>query len=110
MPGCVRPVRSLSPPSFPSCFLFARVMKVLTDWRFTFPGAIGFRLRMFRDRLARVFTAAGGDQLYFNEMVEAINEGLANDALFGSAEALAACMVMSDANELMVSDGIVYRI
>jgi DNA replication licensing factor MCM3 len=65
---------------------------------------------MFRDRLARLFTTAGEDQLYFTQMVESINEGLGNDALFGSAEAQAACQIMSDDNELMVSDGIVYRI
>ncbi|KAI0803118.1 ATP dependent DNA helicase [Irpex lacteus] len=68
------------------------------------------RLKLFRDRLAKLFTAVGEEQVLFRDMVETINEGLAADALFGSAEAMAACMVMSDDNELMVSDGMVYRI
>ncbi len=68
------------------------------------------RLKLFRDRLAKLFTAVGEEQVLFRDMVETINEGLAADALFGSAEAMAACTVMSDDNELMVSDGMVYRI
>lgn len=39
-----------------------------------------------------------------------LNEGLPVDELFGTAEATAACQVMSDANELMLSEGIVYKI
>ncbi|KAI0095280.1 ATP dependent DNA helicase [Irpex rosettiformis] len=68
------------------------------------------RLKMFRDRLAKLYATVGEDQVYFNQMLESINEGLGNDTLFGGAEAAAACQVMSDDNELMVSDGIVYRI
>jgi DNA replication licensing factor MCM3 len=32
------------------------------------------------------------------------------DTLFGTAEATAACLVMQEANDLMISDGIVYKI
>lgn len=71
---------------------------------------IVYSLKLFRDRLAKLFATVGEDQVYFNQMLENINEGLGNDALFGSAEAAAACQVMSDDNELMLSDGIVYRI
>lgn len=39
-----------------------------------------------------------------------VNEGLTTGALFGTAEATALCQVMSDADELMISDGIVYKV
>jgi DNA replication licensing factor MCM3 len=39
-----------------------------------------------------------------------INEGMPVDTLFGTAEATAACLVMQEANDLMISDGIVYKI
>ncbi len=48
--------------------------------------------------------------MYLNVLVEMINEGLTNDQLFGTAEATAACEVMTDANEVMLSDGVVYKI
>lgn len=43
-------------------------------------------------------------------MLEMINEGLPTEELFGTVEATAACNVMSDENELMLSEGIVYII
>ena len=39
-----------------------------------------------------------------------INEGMPVDTLFGTAEATSACLVMQEANDLMISDGIVYKI
>ena len=48
--------------------------------------------------------------MYFTTLVEMINQGLSTDALFGTAEATAACDAMSDASELMVSDGVVYTV
>jgi DNA replication licensing factor MCM3 len=39
-----------------------------------------------------------------------INEGLSTNELFGTAEGQAACEAMQDANELMISDNIVYKI
>lgn len=69
-------------------------------------------MAFFRTRLATVWNKTGEreEQLYFNEMLEALNEGLSIETLFGTAEATAACEAMSDENELMLSDGIVYRI
>jgi len=43
-------------------------------------------------------------------LLKQVNEGLPIDALFGTEEATAACQVMSDANELMISEGVVYKI
>lgn len=51
------------------------------------------------------------EQYEFKAMLEAVNQGLSNDELFGSAEAAAACQVMDGNNELMFGDdGNVYRI
>ncbi|EJD04325.1 ATP dependent DNA helicase [Fomitiporia mediterranea MF3/22] len=70
------------------------------------------RLRLFRQRLASVFSTKYQDeeQVFFAELLPHINEGLPTNTLFGTAEATAACQAMSDQNELMLSDGIVYKI
>jgi DNA replication licensing factor MCM3 len=46
----------------------------------------------------------------FDSLLPAINEGLPTDKLFGGAEAREAAMVMTNANEIMLSDDIVYKI
>ncbi|KAG1783608.1 MCM2/3/5 family-domain-containing protein [Suillus placidus] len=70
------------------------------------------RLQLFRARLANLFSTRLQDeeQVFLAELVEMVNEGLPTDALFGTAEATAACQVMSDADELMISEGIVYKV
>ena len=42
--------------------------------------------------------------------MELVNAGLPNDALFGTAEATAICQIMTDSDELMMSDGIIYKV
>lgn len=70
------------------------------------------RLKLFKTRLATLFSTklVDEDQMYLHTLVEMINEGLATNELFGTAEATAACTIMTDANEVMLSDGIVYKI
>ncbi|KAI8995425.1 ATP dependent DNA helicase [Trametes punicea] len=70
------------------------------------------RLKLFRARLAQLFATklVDEDQMYLHTLVEMINEGLSTNELFGTAEATAACNIMTDANEVMLSDGIVYKI
>jgi DNA replication licensing factor MCM3 len=70
------------------------------------------RLQLFRARLANLFSTRLQDeeQVFLAELVEMVNEGLPTGALFGTAEATAACQVMSDADELMISEGIVYKV
>ena len=48
--------------------------------------------------------------MYVTDLLKAVNEGLTNDALFGTAEASLILQRMTDENELMLSDGIVYKI
>ncbi|KAH8120538.1 ATP dependent DNA helicase [Phellopilus nigrolimitatus] len=75
-------------------------------------GIRGERLKLFRKRLAALFSSTLQDeeQIFFNQLLEMLNEGLPTDELFGTAEATAACQAMSDENELMLSEGIVYKI
>jgi len=67
---------------------------------------------LFRTRLANLFATSLQDeeQMILADLLELINKGLPTDQLFGTAEATAACDVMAEANELMLSDGIVYKI
>lgn len=70
------------------------------------------RLQLFRSRLANIFATRLQDdeQIFLTALLEFVNEGLATDALFGTAEATEACEAMQDNEELMISDGIVYKI
>lgn len=70
------------------------------------------RYELFRTRLAKLFASTFQDEetFYFADLLKAVNEGLSNDALFGTAEANAAVQLMSEANELMLSEGVVYKI
>ncbi|CCM00323.1 uncharacterized protein FIBRA_02353 [Fibroporia radiculosa] len=70
------------------------------------------RLKLFRTRLAHLFATRLQDEESFllPNLLELINEGLSTDELFGTAEATIACEVMGDANELMLSGDIVYKI
>ncbi|KAI5124471.1 hypothetical protein M0805_008354 [Coniferiporia weirii] len=70
------------------------------------------RLKLFRKRLAALFSSVLQDeeQIFFAQLLEMLNEGLPTDELFGTAEATAACQAMSEQNELLLSEGIVYKI
>lgn len=70
------------------------------------------RLKFFRKRLATLFSSTLQDeeQIFFAQLLEMLNEGLPTDELFGTAEATAACQAMSEQNELLLSEGIVYKI
>lgn len=70
------------------------------------------RLQFFRSRLANIFATLLQDdeQIFLTDLLKFVNEGLATDSLFGTAEATAACQMMQDNEELMISDGIVYKI
>lgn len=69
-------------------------------------------LALFRSRLASLFATRLVDveQLFLAELVAMVNEGMSPNSAFTEAEATAACEVMTEANEIMLSEGIVYRI
>ena len=70
------------------------------------------RLQLFRSRVARLWATSFQDdeQVFLADLVQAVNEGLGNDVLFGTSEATMVCQAMTEANEVMLSDGIVYKI
>lgn len=70
------------------------------------------RLQTFRSRLANLFATRLQDteQMFLKDLLSMLNEGLSTNELFGTAEATAACEAMGEANELMLSEGIVYKI
>ena len=70
------------------------------------------RLRLFKERLAQLFrtTLVDEDQMYLSTLLQMINQGLSNEELFGTEEATAICEIMTNDNELMLSDGVVYKI
>ena len=47
---------------------------------------------------------------FLKDVLKHINEGLATNSLFGSAEATELCQIMADNDELMISDGIIYKV
>ncbi|KDN42137.1 hypothetical protein RSAG8_06995, partial [Rhizoctonia solani AG-8 WAC10335] len=70
------------------------------------------RVAAFRARLARLFQDrfAEEEAIPIESVVEAVNEGLPVDQLFGRIEASEIAEVMTAANEIMLSDGIIYKL
>ena len=70
------------------------------------------RLGLFRTRVARLWATNFQDdeQVFLADLVQAVNEGLDNTSLFSTAEATLACQAMTEANEVMLSENIVYKI
>jgi len=70
------------------------------------------RMDLFRTRLSTVLETSGAANdgyVDFEEMLPLVNEGLATDDLFGSAEARTAVGKMHDDNQIMFADGVVYK-
>ena len=70
------------------------------------------RLALFRQRLSTLFSARflEEESIPLATLLPAVNEGMAMDALFGSAEARACAISMTDSNDIMLSEDIVYKI
>ncbi|KAI0321343.1 ATP dependent DNA helicase [Amylostereum chailletii] len=69
------------------------------------------RLQLFRSRVARLWSTKyqDEDEVFLAELVQSVNEGFEMASLFGTGEAVKALQAMTDANELMLSENIVYR-
>ena len=76
------------------------------------PNYLLYRLKLFRTRLAEVLNNVLQDeeQVALAELLPLINAGLKTTTLFGTIEATAACEKMSELNEIMLSEGVVYKI
>jgi DNA replication licensing factor MCM3 len=69
------------------------------------------RLQLFRARITGAFAKLGEpESVELTELLPSINEGLPTEALFGRAEAIVAAGIMTDAEEIMYSEGTVYRL
>lgn len=68
------------------------------------------RQALFQSRANTAIMSSEDDSLSFEELLAAINRGLELDELFGPGEATAILNKMNDANKLMFSEGIIYKI
>ncbi|KAF8591985.1 putative MCM3-subunit of pre-replication complex [Ramaria rubella] len=70
------------------------------------------RLAFFRSLLAKLFATklVDEDAIRFPMLLQYINEDLTVDEMFGTPEGTAAAEIMTEAEELMLSGGIVYKI
>ncbi len=73
---------------------------------------MGRRLDLFRSRLDQVFTTTlGADGMVeLADLVPLLNEGLETADMFGSGEARRAAERMHERNEIMFSEGTVYKV
>lgn len=69
-------------------------------------------MNLFRSRLDQVFTTSlGADGMVeLTDLVPLVNEGLGTDEMFGSNEARKAAERMHERNEIMFSEGTVYKV
>lgn len=70
------------------------------------------RLDLFRERLSVVLEseAASDGFIEFTDLLPLINEGLANENMFGTAEGKAAVRTMHERNEVMEAENVVYKV
>jgi DNA replication licensing factor MCM3 len=50
------------------------------------------------------------ESISLRELLTHVNEGLPTDSLFGTSEATEICQIMGDNDELMISEGTVYKV
>ena len=50
------------------------------------------------------------ETIFLTDLVEMVNEGMSTENLFGTTEATQICEIMGENDELMISEGIVYRV
>ncbi|KAF9291850.1 MCM DNA helicase complex subunit [Mortierella alpina] len=68
------------------------------------------RKELFEFRTAKEIMSTDEDSLEFEDLLSSVNKGLELEELFGPAEATAILNLMNDANKLMFSEGIIYKI
>jgi DNA replication licensing factor MCM3 len=66
---------------------------------------------LFRQRLSTVLEGSASEDGYieFTEMLPLVNESLSMDEMFSTGEARNAVLRMHGDNQLMFSDGVVYK-
>lgn len=71
-----------------------------------------YSLDLFRTRLSNVFSTKYSEEdfLPFEQLLPDVNEGLANELMFGRREAMNIVRRMAELNELMEDGGMIYKI
>ena len=69
-------------------------------------------MELFRSRLAKVFATRLQDEetFFLADLLEFVNEGMPTSALYGTAEATQICEMMGENDDLMISEGVVYKL
>lgn len=67
------------------------------------------RLSLFRSKVSGAFSAEHAQSLPMSRLTELINEGC-HDNLFSTNEVSAGLVAMEEANQVMVSEGVVFLI
>ena len=71
-----------------------------------------YRTALFRQKVARAFSGpfATADEVTRETLLPEINAGLPTEEMFGSQEADRILTMMNDANDVMFSEGVVYKL
>lgn len=67
---------------------------------------------LFRTRLSNILSNRYADEpsVAFDQLLPDVNEGLANELMFGRREAMGIVRRMDGANELMEADGVIWKV
>ncbi|KAF8343907.1 uncharacterized protein EI90DRAFT_3284457 [Cantharellus anzutake] len=70
------------------------------------------RLQLFRQKLADVFstTFSQDDAVPMGQLLQVINESLHSSMMFGAAEAKLCALTMTEGNDILLSEDVVYRL
>jgi len=62
--------------------------------------------------VAKVFATRLQDEetIFLHDLLEFVNEGMSTSTLYGTSEATQICEIMGESDELMISEGIVYKV
>jgi len=69
-------------------------------------------MQLFRARVSKIFATRLQDEetVFLKDLLELVNEGMSTESLYGTAEATQICEIMTENDELMISEGIVYKV
>lgn len=62
--------------------------------------------------MAKIFATRLQDEetMFLTDLLEFVNEGMPTSTLYGTAEATQICEIMGENDELMISEGVVYKL
>jgi len=62
--------------------------------------------------VAKIFATRLQDEetMFLTDLLEFVNEGMPTSTLYGTTEATQICEIMGENDELMISEGVVYKL